>query len=145
MIRLRLRDLLSCPFVVFVSEVGSSVPSGMLVSTLGSGMFVSGTGMVVVSVGIVVGAVVGLVVGAFVVAGVVVDGFVAGAALSQAQAQSENAVAIPKIKTRTFFIMNPPFVQIAKVVFPVLWNLDRKRIPFERSLLKNLKISHCYF
>ena len=81
-------------------ELPPSVPPpGRLLSTLGSGMFVSGTGTVKVSVGVVVGVVVGAVVGAF-----VVDGVVAGALLSQAQAHKENAKTSPMIKMAILFI-----------------------------------------
>ena len=78
------------------------VPSGRLVSTLGSGMFVSGMGIVTVSVGIVVGAVVGAVVGLVVWA--VVVGVVAGAVLLQPQAHKESAITAPIIKRAIFFI-----------------------------------------
>jgi len=106
--------------------LSSVVVSGTLVSTLGSGMFVSGTGMVMVSVGIVVGAVVGLVVGA----AVVVGGVVAGALLAQLHAHKERATASPIIKMAIFFIRILLLFQITGVVFPVRPCLDRKSMPF---------------
>ena len=87
-----------------VTEVSSfPVPSGKLVSTLGSGTLVSGTGMVMVSVGIVVASVVGSVVGA-VVGAFVVGGVVAGAVFMQPHAHKEIAKMTLIMKTVIFFI-----------------------------------------
>ena len=77
-------------------------------------------------VGAVVGFVVGLVVGAL-----VVDGVVAGAVLLHAQAHKENAIKTPIKNTAILFILNPPFIQITKIVFPVPLDLDWKRLCFE--------------
>lgn len=80
-----------CPVVVFSV---SGRMSGIAVSTVGSGMLVSGTGTTIVSVGIAL-----LVLGT-----VLVEGVVAGALLVQAQAHRESAKVRHKTKMAIFFI-----------------------------------------
>lgn len=70
---------------------------GIEESTLGSGMFVSGTGMVIVSVGIL---------SVLVVEELVTDGVVAGVLLLQPQAHKDSANTAPKIIMAIFFISN---------------------------------------
>ena len=83
---------------------GTVPPLGIveLLLTLGSGIFVSGRGMVTVVVGIVM-PVVGAVVGAVVVR--VSEGSVAGALLLNAQAHRDNASTTPQIRMPSFFIL----------------------------------------
>ncbi len=72
----------------------SGVPPGKVVSTLGSGILVSGTGMVMVSVGIAL----------LVPVELVELGVVAGALLVQAQAHKEMESTSPMTQMAIFFI-----------------------------------------
>lgn len=80
-----------------------------------SGMLVSGTGTVIVSVGITVL--------------LVVVGVVAGSVLAQAQAHRESAKTRPSIKIAIFFTGNPPKIKITALVLHRIEKLDRKNMP----------------
>lgn len=99
------------------------VDSGILVSTLGSGMFVSKVGSIIVGSiidveGLVLGAVVGVVVG--------VDGV---SLRLQPQAAREAAITNPRAKVNIFLIYPPVIVKITKVVLPQLMYLHWKKKP----------------
>lgn len=95
------------------------VDSGILVSTLGSGMFVSKVGSIIVgSIIVVEGLVLGAVVG--------VDGV---SLRLQPQAARETAITNPRAKVNIFLIYPPVIVKITKVVLPQLMYLHWKKKP----------------
>lgn len=95
------------------------VDSGILVSTLGSGMFVSKVGSIIVgSIIVVEGLVLGAVVG--------VDGV---SLRLQPQAARETAITNPRAKVNIFLIYPPVIVKITKVVLPQLIYLHWKKKP----------------